>query len=143
MKTLEIKDYDRLKTLLQSSQTDDHNLAIAIVNNCNIDESYPILLALIPAKFDEFYSLSSRIGQSEHLIKYINENYNGKAIPLRYSLDWLISELGKWCERKEIKIGSPQQKVLHDIIVMNYEQPEGEQSQYYSFKPIAKKKYGK
>jgi len=137
-KILKIEDFKKLKVLLQGSE-ENAKLVANIVDNCDVVKSLPIILALIPQSNNKFWRLTSTIGMSKNALMYMAILHTD-ILPLTYSLDWLLHTYDLHCKEEKIEKTSSEYKVLKNLIITNYVQPDGEKSTMYDFKPIPKKK---
>lgn len=133
---IDYKDYVKLKNLLKGSE-EDANLAVTIIDNCNMEVSFPWIISLISQRSNKTYSLSSMVCKSNNVCKYIDELIGrGHPFPLEYDLDYLFSLLTRW----EVKTNSEVSASIKKIIIADYESLKTEKSVRYTFKPQLKPK---
>jgi hypothetical protein len=136
MRILDYKDYTKLKNLLKGSK-EDANLAVAIIDNCDISVSFPWIISLISQRADKTYALSSVVCKSNNVCRYIAELIGEKTpFELEYNLDYLLALLTRW----EVNTNSKTPASIKKIIITDYESLNTEKSVLYTFKPQLKPK---
>ncbi len=132
---LDYKDYIKLKNLLKGSE-EDANLAVAIIDKCNIKVSFPWIIGLISQRTNRKYAMCSHICKSENLCLYIAAYLTSSSFILEYDLDYLTDLL----RIHECKTKSKIPNSIMKIIIADYESLKTEKSSMYIFKPQLKPK---
>lgn len=133
---LDYKDYVKLKNLLKGSK-EDANLAVSIIDNCNLEVSFPWVISLISQRSNKTYALSSVVCKSNNVCRYI-AGLIGEKTPfeIEYNLDYLLGLLVLHEEITNNKTPASIKK----IIIADYETLNTEKSVMYTFKPQLKPK---
>ena len=93
---------------------EDVTLVIDIVDQCNIEESLLYILALIPFKYDDFYTMSTRFITSERFRHFlIDEAELGVLkIPVTFDLNMSLSILESARIKYKKKLSTKDKKFL-------------------------------
>lgn len=134
---LDYKDYVKLKNLLKGSE-EDANLAVSIIDNCDLEVSFPWIISLISQRSNKTYALSSVVCKSNNVCRYITGLIGEKTpFQIEYSLDYLLALLTRW---EVIRNGYQTPASIKKIIIADYESLKTEKSVLYTFKPQLKPK---
>lgn len=136
MRILDYKDYTKLKNLLKGSE-EDANLAVSIINACDVRLSFPWIISLISQRATKTYSLNSHVCKSNNVCIYIARLIGEKTpFALQYDIDYLMMLLN--LHEDNVKSKTPASIIK--IIVSDYESLQTEKSVMYTFKPQLKPK---
>ena len=126
------KKYKKLKRLLKGGE-EDKNLVVQIIDQCDIKESFPYIIALVSQYHNEKYVFSSGLFKSQNLFHYVIKELSFP-VSSKFTLDMLM----EWIDRySTIKKVPPK---LKKLIIKDYETLSFEDSQLFEFKPKLKPK---
>ena len=108
-----LQRYEKMKKMLRGT-TDDVQLVINIVDQCDIEKSLLYILALIPFKYDDFYTMSTRFITSERFRHFlIDEAELGVLkIPVTFDLNMSLSILVSARIKYKKKLSTKEKKFL-------------------------------
>lgn len=93
--------YKKLKALISSKDDETSNLAITLIDQCNIEESMDYIIPLINAGYDFKITGASKVFKSKRVFDYISDILGSvQEIPTMHDLNWLISLYHVYCTIK-------------------------------------------
>jgi hypothetical protein len=132
---LDYKDYVKLKNLLHGSD-EDANLALAIVDKCDVKHSFPWIVSLISQRNNAIYAMSSLMCKSDAVCVYIATLLGKEPFPLEYRLDFLMRLIKIHEDKSQHKLTASMAKT----IINDYNSLKQEKSEMFTFKPVLKPK---
>jgi hypothetical protein len=94
---------NQLQKLLLTDSKEDETLAVSIVDNCNIEKSFPMLLQLMAACPDQKYTMHTALINSKNFLAYTYTLIRNDVglIPAQHSLDFILD---LWERHNKIQI---------------------------------------
>ncbi len=110
------KRMESLRKLIDSGSEENINLAVNIVENCDIEKSFPMILKVIASSPMEKYTMNTPFTRSLTFFSYVSALIHNKMemVPIQHDLDFIID---LWERHHKIQIIQEDIRVRKELIL--------------------------